>query len=714
MSFPSIVPGTASLAYSGGTTPAAGVFLLSDTGGLGHPVAAALAAVDFTKQPAILLVLGFSSLAPYTGGASASIGGVPMSVIIDSVGPDGGGHYLHTVACLLCFDATTVFSSGDMTILTPGTGTGGPPFAFGAAGQLRLMYYVDPVINFGFGAGFTGAGNVGADVLATPTVAGITGDYAIAMWSNSANAGNSGYVITDPTISLVATTSGGFNGSVSAYNLPADGPYSARAHRSSVGTAWWAGASVLLALLRGAPPSAVFVPNTIGDTLSVGEAAVIAVGLVVGAVTTMGSFTVAPGIILSTNPPPGAETLTGHAVNFVISSGTPPLWTITPDWATPVREKLGFLTDVMRAWSGYEQRRILRVAPRRVFTFSTLAQDKEKRYLENALFDWSAEVWYLPIFPDGQHLPSAVGIGDTAIACDTVHRDFVNGGLAIAIKDALTVEVFLLSTITSGALNLSAPATAIWPVGTRLYPLRSARLLVYPKLLHDSQEMWSVSIEFTVNEPCDWPAASGLPVYRTLPVLEDSPDVSTPPAGDYSREANLIDSVTGALEVDDTAQLGFPGGVHQWYLKGRTARAAFRSLLYLLKGRAAMIWVPSYNADLLLIGTLGSSAVAMTVQACGLVKLAGIQNRRDIRIELTGAGIYYRRIIAVAAGMSSATEVATLDSALGVAIAASQVRRISWMVLSRSDADEIEIQHLAMADGLATAQTRFVAVNYET
>jgi hypothetical protein len=103
----------------------------------------------------------------------------------------------------------------------------------------------------------------------------------------------------------------------------------------------------------------------------------------------------------------------------------------------------------------------------------------------------------------------------------------------------------------------------------------------------------------------------------------------------------------------------------------------------------------------------------MTVEAAGLPRLAAVQNRRDIRIELTAGAVYYRRIISAAPGMSLAQEVVTLDSALGVAIAAAQVRRISFMALSRLDADEIEITHLGMADGIATAQTPFRALNYE-
>jgi hypothetical protein len=471
--------------------------------------------------------------------------------------------------------------------------------------------------------------------------------------------------------------------------------------------------SVMLLLAFSGPLVTTTVPNVIGDTLSVAAAAITAAGLHVSTTTLASSLSVPAGEVLSQLPAAGAHAYDGDPVALVLSNGPPACWTLSPDWQTPVRERLGFLTDVLPTWTGTEQRRALRIAPRRVFQFATLASQAEKRYIENTLFAWSALEWELPIFPDGQRLAAPIAIGDTLIACDTVNRDFIANGFAVVIQDALNFEIFQLSTLTSTQLNLGIVAAAAWPVGSRLYPLRRARLLSYPKLSHNSQETFSVSIDFTVDEPCDWPAASGLPTYRTLPVLEDSPDVSAPPAGDHTREANIIDSVTGAIDVDDTAMIGFPGMVHDWYLKGRTARAAFRSLLYLLKGRLGMMWIPTYNADLLLLSPLTSIATTMTVQAAGLPTLAVVQNRRDIRIELLSGAVYYRRITAAAAG-APGQEVASLDSALGVAVAVAQVRRISFMTVSRLDADEIEIQHFTMSDGLASSQTRFRAINYET
>ncbi|MDH6235460.1 Stk1 family PASTA domain-containing Ser/Thr kinase [Cryobacterium sp. CG_9.6] len=69
----------------------------------------------------------------------------------------------------------------------------------------------------------------------------------------------------------------------------------------------------------GAVPVAV--PNVLNQPIADAQAAVEAVGLVSGSVTTENSPTVAPDIVISTDPAPDAAETEGVTVNFVVSSG---------------------------------------------------------------------------------------------------------------------------------------------------------------------------------------------------------------------------------------------------------------------------------------------------------------------------------------------------------------------------------------------------------
>ena len=97
-------------------------------------------------------------------------------------------------------------------------------------------------------------------------------------------------------------------------------------------------------------------------------------------------------------------------------------WALTPDWATPIEEKLGWKTDKLRAWDGTEQRRALRIAPRRNVKIATWMSKQDKQFVENQLFAWGALIWALPIWWDGQRLSAPSNPGDMLVLADTVGR----------------------------------------------------------------------------------------------------------------------------------------------------------------------------------------------------------------------------------------------------------------------------------------------------
>lgn len=387
-------------------------------------------------------------------------------------------------------------------------------------------------------------------------------------------------------------------------------------------------------------------------------------------------------------------------------------WALTPDWQIPVREKLAWKTDVLRAWSGKEQRRALRISPRRHVGFSTPMVKLEKQYVENQLFEWGALAWALPMWWDGQRLTAQANPGDVTIPADTVNRDFRFGGLGMVLTDAGHYEVLQITSFTSSLLTLTRPVIATWRAGSRLYPVRAARLLATTRIVRSHGSYATVQPEFQITEPCDWPSASGLPMYRGSPVLEDSPDTDQTAEGGYDRDTYMIDPQTGAISVIDTALVGFPLSGHNWYLKGRTAHENFRRLLYLLKGQQGEIWVPSYEMDLTLVADAAPGDTNLHCATSGFTQFGGSLNRKDMRVELVNGTVYYKRIVGSAVDTPT-TELIGIDTSFGVTVKAASVRRISFMVLSRLASDEITIEHVTRLDGIALSSTPFRGVNHD-
>src|SRR5690606_1545091 len=181
-------------------------------------------------------------------------------------------------------------------------------------------------------------------------------------------------------------------------------------------------------------------------------------------------------------------------------------WPLPPDWSDPVRETLGFKTDVLRPRNGAEpQRRKLRQAPLRSFAFGALAHAAERRLLDAVRFDHGGRLWALPIWPDLQLVgPIASGAGE--IACSTAGYDFTDGGQALLWRALNDFEVVEVATIGEGALTLAGATTQAWAAGTRLYPLRQARLTGSAEETARSDDVARLQLSFEIAEPCDWPA----------------------------------------------------------------------------------------------------------------------------------------------------------------------------------------------------------------
>ena len=388
-------------------------------------------------------------------------------------------------------------------------------------------------------------------------------------------------------------------------------------------------------------------------------------------------------------------------------------WTSSPDWSNVVTEKLEWKTDILRTWSGAEQRRALRISPRRSFQYTSTVSDQERKLAETRLFAWTSHEWALPIWPDGQYLSVAISQGAGTISCKTANRDFVDGGLAIVMTSAAAYEIVQVTTVSDDSLLLSIGTQKAWAVGARLYPVKLARTLENPKITRLSGKDASIDGTFTLVDISDWDTDS-VTTYRGYPVLEDSPDSETGQDAEYQRYTSTVDADTNlAIAVDDRAGVGFPQVAHSWWINGASAMAKFRALMYTLKGCQGEIWVPTYQADIRITADVTAGASVLSIEAMDFaVHLDSVQNRRDIRLELMGGTVYYRRVNG-ASQQDDGTELISLSESLPVDIPSASVRRISFMTLSRLSSDTVEIQHLQDNSGLATCITTFVGVQHD-
>lgn len=393
------------------------------------------------------------------------------------------------------------------------------------------------------------------------------------------------------------------------------------------------------------------------------------------------------------------------------ASGQAVPWPVPPDWRSGVSEPLGWLTDYMQAINGEVQKRQLRQAPRRGFSFDVIADGQGRRALDAMLFDQGGKVWALPIWHDIQLLATAAVSGADTIACRTDGFEFVAGGQAMLWAGLNSFELVTLDSIASGTLTLDGTLASGWPAGTRLYPVVNARNLEASEEQAWHDQAGTRRVTFVVDGPCDWPAVLPSATYRSYPVLEHRTDEKEDPTSSYGRQIDSVDDGIGLVSYFDYVDAPFPVASHQWLLGNRSEHAAFRSLLYGLAGRAATLWVPAMRSQLVLASTLASASTAMVVEWAGYTLFGRQQsNRRDIRIELRDGTVLYRRITDSSEG--SGVETLTLDSAPGIDIAPGAVQLICFMALSELASDTAELEHITDADGITRCTLQFKGVKH--
>ena len=368
-------------------------------------------------------------------------------------------------------------------------------------------------------------------------------------------------------------------------------------------------------------------------------------------------------------------------------------WVWSPNWDTPVIERDVWLTDILRANSGAEQRIALRLTPRRSWEFSLLVTGAARQWLEAALFDWGARVWALPVWTDVVRLPGAVELGDVQLPVSSANRDYTAGGLVLLRISATRYEIAEVSTL-GAVLGLSNGLRAAWPAGTYVYPMRMARLVSQIVGRSSTADVLAAKAQFLDNEAVAWPAVEPVNTYRAVPVLEIEPLYTNPRAQHVERLLHTLDNQISQADVVDSAGIGYPALDYCIRLDTPAARASWRSITYAIRGAQGVLWVPTWKLDIFVVAPFVDTAVSLQVTESGLVRYIKQQpGRRDVRIEMRDGTILYRRVIG-AEFASDGVERITLDAPIGITGTAYDIRRVSWLVPCRLEADAVEYTHI--------------------
>jgi hypothetical protein len=375
------------------------------------------------------------------------------------------------------------------------------------------------------------------------------------------------------------------------------------------------------------------------------------------------------------------------------------------NWQNGVNERLQWLTDVLVSNVGNEQRRALRLSPRRQFEVDFLVADSQRTFFDLWLHRMTGTDCLLPLWHDMIRLTAGADQGDLFIPCNPTDLEFDDGTFALLMGDTPfeTEKVEIISTDPAG-ISIVSELASNWPKGTRIVPLRRAKLSEQTEMGRASSRVATISAMFNLVKSSDYDEGThtgdtylGIPVI-TQPSHEDNPNV------EYPWQFESSDNDTGYIYRKSDQGRAMPVQTHIWHLKGRAAKKAFRQFLYRMKGRRGVVWLPTFAEDITLAQTVGAGSANLFIREIGFTFTGGPTSGREhiVIVKKDGTRLY-RKIIGTD-GAPAGQEKIILDSGVPGGLTPAQVSRISFIDVARFDQDQVEWEHINAADGASVVK----------
>lgn len=391
---------------------------------------------------------------------------------------------------------------------------------------------------------------------------------------------------------------------------------------------------------------------------------------------------------------------------------TYPVFLPLPNWKDGVTERIEWQTDVMQSESGAEQRRPIRLHPRRSFEATFLRWEENRTVLDATIAGVGQRPLLLPLWHDMTATENVAPAGSIDIFGQFRVKDFNVGDVVMFRRDLkwdYEVNIIAGLDIDAGHMTLAFGLQQDMPKGTRLYPVRVAQIREAMNGEQLTDAVARMQVRFFCTETYDLPESwSNLPTYtRTgLHIFTLPEDWGESNSVTSDRLTFSYDNESGNVVVTDPGDQNFGSVKKAYTLFGRTADRQFRQILFALRGRTKTFHLPLDTNDFILTRDINPADGALVVRRCGYTQFVGgtQATKRDILVELYDGTLIPTTII------SSRTVLDEEWLFLSQSIPAtprSQVRRIGYMPVARLDVDGIEIKRLTDAAGASQVSLTF-------
>lgn len=172
-----------------------------------------------------------------------------------------------------------------------------------------------------------------------------------------------------------------------------------------------------------------------------------------------------------------------------------------PDMAGGIAERIGYLTDLLEAYAGAEQRVQLREVAVRGLEFAVLLDDPRDAQHANALlYGWQANVFGVPFWQYANRLDSDAAVGATTLFVDTTDIPWAAGNIVFLWANPFAWEALTVQSVAAGRITVTSPTQNAWPAaGSFAMPMGVGRLSQEQEFDWEALRVGAARLAFTLE-----------------------------------------------------------------------------------------------------------------------------------------------------------------------------------------------------------------------
>lgn len=378
-----------------------------------------------------------------------------------------------------------------------------------------------------------------------------------------------------------------------------------------------------------------------------------------------------------------------------------PVWSVLPNWQGGITERLSWQTDILASERDAEQRRSVRRNARRSFEASFLRQHTDASRLDAFLVGVGPGQFMVPLWHEQVKMLDGISMEASGVNFadgELRLREFRKGDLVfVNAGDPSDYDILEVGDVEQNRFSWRMPPPRNWPKGTRIFPLRLARIAPGDgRTSGVTDQVRRAQVRFELVEPYEIAASwgqqmGGQPLFGFTVDRANSLDM------EYSRKSFAIDNGSGRQVITDHGRHTSVVVQTRMKLFGRATAFRFRQFLQAARGMARHFYAPTFMQDIYPVGDINANTTELIVAPQGFRR--AMDTPQPVRLQLAfqfrDAPTIYADVVDVREVYQSSrltAEVMELAQPLP-AITLSELKRISFICETRFEQDTFEIHH---------------------